>query len=260
MHRQIRRHSTRRGNPLSSHRHLWTRVFHNGRRMLLDPPGSTQVTLGLHAVGAHGHQSGPCSGGGPVDESDAGALPACLARMDPQPRSPESSAPLPSSRSEIELSAIRRGCGQALQSEPQTPLQRAPAALNGPSPTSQEAHLPMGRSRTSRKLALELAVNLKGVSLKHYSSLGSLSPLSPQPQTSTGSRHSQGQEVTSSPEPTPSVKEEDNNHHVAVQMPSREIRGRDEKRRKRRSKSRLCSFNRTVSDEGGDSGREVAPC
>ncbi|TWW67157.1 low-density lipoprotein receptor-related protein 3 [Takifugu flavidus] len=260
MHRQIRRHSTRRGNPLSSHRHLWSRVFHNGRRMLLDPAGSTQVTLGLHSVGAQRHQSSPCSGGGPVDESDAGALPVCLGTMDLQPHSPESSAPLPSSGSEIELSPIRRVYGQALQSEPQSPLQRAPTALNGPSPTSQEAHLPMCRTRTSRKLALELAVNLKGVSLKHYSSLGSLSPLSPQPQTSTSSCHSQGQEVTSSPEPTSSVKEEDNNHHVAVEMPCRETRGRDEKRRKRRSKSRLCRFNRTLNDEGGDSEREITPC
>lgn len=260
MHRQIRRHSTRRGNPLSSQRHLWTRVFHNGRRMLLDPAGSTQVTLGLHTVGAQRHQSSPCSGGGPVDESDAGALPVCLGTMDLQPHSPESPAPLPSSGSEIELSPIRRVYGQALQSEPQCPLQRAPSALNGPSPSSQEAHIPMCRTRTSRKLALELAVNLKGVSLKHYSSLGSLSPLSPQPQTSTSSCHSQGQQVTSSPEPTSSVKEEDNNHHVAVEMPSRETRGRGEKRRKRRSKGRLCSFNRTLNDEGGESEREMTAC
>lgn len=268
MRRQIRRHSTRRGNPLSSHRrlgHLWTRVFHGGRRargqdLLLDPPGAAQVTLGLQSyqtVGTRGRQPSPCSGGDAGRESDAGALPGCLATMDPQPRSPESSPSPQSSQSEAELSPVSRGSSP---SEPPTPLQSGPSAPNGPPPAPQEAHPPTCRTRTSRKLVLELAVNLKGVSLKRYSSLGPLSPLPPQPQTPTSSCHSQGQEVASSPEPSSPVKEEDNNHHVTVDVPSREIRGGGEKRRKRRSKSRLCSFNRTFNDEGGDSGREMTPC
>lgn len=252
MRRQIRRHSARRGAPLSSHRrlgHLWTRVFHGGPRtrghdLLLDPPGAAQVTLGLQSyrtVEAEGHGSSP--GGGAGEDGEDGAPPRCFAVTDPQPRSPDGSASPPSSPSEAELSPVSGVSGGASLSDPPTPLQS-----DSPTPpTPQEARLPACRTRMSRRLVLELAVNLKGVSLKRYSSLGGLSPLSPQPHSSTGGC----QEGTSSPEPSASVKEEDGSQHLD---------GEGGRRRKGKSRGRLYGFNRTVNEEGGGSGREATPC
>lgn len=274
MRRQIRRHSTRRSNSSSSSRrrlgHLWTRLFHNGGRTrghapLLDPPGPTQITLGLQSyrtVGVQGQQVSPRSGAGLGDEVDIVGMSGscCLATMDLQPCTPESPAsPLSfqseDSPEEEELSPVCR----APQSESPTPVQSDSSAHSGPPPTPQEASLPPCHPRASRKLVLELAVNLKGVSLRRYSPLGPLSPISPPSQTSTSHPHSQVLEVTSPPEPSSSsVKAEDSDSHFTVEVPSREIRSRDERRRE--GKGRLCRFSRTFSDEGGDSARETTPC
>lgn len=274
MRRQIRRHSTRRSNSSSSSRrrlgHLWTRLFHSGGRTrghapLLDPPGPTQITLGLQSyrtVGVQGQQVSPRSGAGLGDEVDIVGMSGscCLATMDLQPCTPESPAsPLSfqsgDSPEEEELSPVCR----APQSESPTPVQSDSSAHSGPPPTPQEASLPPCHPRASRKLVLELAVNLKGVSLRRYSPLGPLSPISPPSQTSTSHPHSQVLEVTSPPEPSSSsVKAEDSDSHFTVEVPSREIRSRDERRRE--GKGRLCRFSRTFSDEGGDSARETTPC
>lgn len=76
-----------------------------------------------------------------------------------------------------------------------------------------------------------------------------MSPFSPPSQTPTSCP--QGQEVTSS---SSSVKDEDGDSQFTVEVPSREMYRRDERRRRRESKTRL------FSDEGGDSGRETTPC
>lgn len=271
MHRQIRRHSARRSNSSSSPQHLghiWTRLFHGGGRArgpdsLLDLAGPTQVTLGLQSyrtVCAHGHQS-PGSGGGLEHEVDAVGLPGCLSSMDLQSCSPESPASPLSLQSELEPSPVSRDSSRASQSEPSTPVQSDFSAHSGPALTPQDVSVPPHNPRASRKLVLELAVNLKGVSLRRYSSLGPLSPVSPTSQTSTGHPHSEGLEVASPPEPSSSsVKAEGNDRHMEV--PSREIRSRNEKRRKRRKedKTGLCRISRTFNDEGGESGRETTPC
>lgn len=272
MRRQIRRHSARRSSSSSSRRrlsHLWTRLFHSGGRtrghaLLLDPPGPTQITLGLQSyrtVGAQGPQVSPRSGAGLRDEAETVGLPAscCLATMDLHSYTPESPASPVSFQSEdsteeAEPSPVSRDSSRAPQSETPTPVQSDSSANSGPSP--QEASVPSCPPWASKKLILELAVNLQGVSLRRYSPLGPLSPVSPPAQSSASHPQSQGLEVTSSPEPSPasssssSVKAED---PLTAVVPSRERRSR-----RRRSKSRLCRLSRTFSDEGGESA--TTPC
>ncbi|XP_078017897.1 low-density lipoprotein receptor-related protein 3 isoform X2 [Epinephelus lanceolatus] len=280
MRRQIRRHSTRRSSSSSSRRrlgHLWSRLFRSGGRTrghapLLDSPGPTQITLGLHnyrTVGVQGPQARARSGAGLGDEADVVPGSCCSANMDSQPCTPESPASPLSSQSvdspeEEELSPVSRDSSRAPQSEPSTPVQSESSAHSGAPLTPQEDSVPPCHPRASRKLVLELAVNLKGVSLRRYSPLGPLSPISPpvfssSSQTPTTHPHSQGLEVTTPSESSSSsVKAEDCNSHFTVDVPSREIRSRDERRRE--GKSKLCRFSRTLSDEGGDSGRETTPC
>lgn len=277
MRRQIRRHSTRRSNSSSSRRHLshlWTRLFPSGGRTrghapLLNPAGPTQITLGLQSyrtVGVQRQQASPRSGAAFGDELDMVGMSGscCLASMDLQPYTPESPAsPLSfqteDSQEEEDLSPVSRESSRAPQSEPPTPVQSDPSGHSGPPSTPQESSVPTCNPRTSRKLVLELAVNLKGVSLRRYSSMGPLSPITPPSQTSTTHPPSQGLEGTLPPEPSTSfVKAEENDSDLTVEVPSRERRSREERRRE--GKSRLCRFSRTFSDEGGDPVRETTPC
>uniref|UniRef100_A0A3P8RN04 Low density lipoprotein receptor-related protein 3 n=1 Tax=Amphiprion percula TaxID=161767 RepID=A0A3P8RN04_AMPPE len=268
MRRQIRRHSTRRSTSSSSRRrlgHLWTRLFQTGGRArgqapLLDPPGPTQITLGLHSyrtAGEQGPHDGAVSGGGVRDE--AGALGSCCsATVDLEPCTPESPAsPLSfhsvDSPDEEELSPFSRESSGAPQSGPPTACQSDSSSHSGLPPTPQEASVPLCPRRASRKMVLELAVNLKGVSLRRYSPLGPLSPISPpvfpsSSQTPSTQPHPQGSEVTSPTGPlSSSVKAEGSDSNSTVDVPSRDERKREENIR----------LSRTLSDEGGDSGWET---
>uniref|UniRef100_A0A3B5ACQ0 LDL receptor related protein 3 n=1 Tax=Stegastes partitus TaxID=144197 RepID=A0A3B5ACQ0_9TELE len=249
MRRQIRRHSTRRSTSSSSRRrlgHLWSRLFHNGGRTrghapLLDPPGPTQITLGLHSYRT----------------ADVGGS-CCSATVDLEPCTPESPAsPLSfhsvDSLDEEELSPVSRESRGGTQSGPPTPCQSDSSAHSRLPLTPQEASVPPCHRRTSRKMVLELAVNLKGVSLRRYSPLGPLSPISPpvfpsSSQTPSAQSHPQLSEVVSPNEPlSSSVKAEDSDSHFAVD-------GRDERRREGNNR-----FSRTLSGEGRNSGRDT-PC
>lgn len=280
MHRQIRRHSTRRATSSSSRRrlgHLWNRLFNSGGRArghasLLDPPGPTQITLGLHSyrtVTEQGSQGRGRAWHGHEVDVVGRTNSCCSATMDLQACTPESPASPLSSQSvdspeEDELSPDCREGSRALQSEPPTPCQSDSSTHSGLPPTPQEASVPLSHPRASRKLVLELAVNLKGVSLRRYSPLGPLSPISPpvfpsSSQTPTTQPYPLCPEVTSPTESlSPSVKAENSDSHTTVEVPSRERRSRNERRRE--GKSRLCRFSRALSDEGGDSGRETTPC
>lgn len=282
MRRQIRRHSTRRSTSSSSRRrleHLWSRLFHSegrarGHAPLLDTPGPTQITLGLHSyrtVGEQGPQASARSGAVFGDEVDVMGMPGscCSATMDLQPCMSESPAsPLSYQSLDSPESPVCRESSRAPQSEPPTPCQTDSSTHSQPPPTPQEASVPLCHPRASRKLVLELAVNLKGVSLRRYSPLGPLSPISPpvfpsSSQTTTSQSHTQGLEVTSPTEPSSSSgKAEDSDSYCTVEVPSREIRsrGKSVEERRREGKSRLCKFSRDISDEGGDSGRETMPC
>ncbi len=138
MRRQIRRHSTRRTNSSFSRRrlgHLWSRLFHSGGRTrghapLLDPPGPTQITLGLHSyqtAGVHGPQIRARSGSRPRDDFDVVGMSGscCSVAMDLQSCTPESPAsPLSfqsvDSSPEEEVPAV---VSRAPQSEPSTPVE-----------------------------------------------------------------------------------------------------------------------------------------
>ncbi|XP_041664764.1 low-density lipoprotein receptor-related protein 3 [Cheilinus undulatus] len=277
MRRQMRRHSTRRSSSSSSRRrfgHLWNRLFHSGGRFrghapLLDTPGATQITLGLHSyrtVNVQGAQATTRSGAGPGDEINVRGI----SELDLQPCTPESPAsPLSfhsvDSPDTEEMSPVSQGSSRATQSEPPTPVQSDSSCHSGPTSTPQEASVPPCHPRASRKLVLELAVNLKGVSLRRYSPLGPLSPKSPSvfPSSSQTSHcNSQGPEVTPPSDPlsssSSSVKGQGSDSHFTLEVVSREISSRDEGRRE--EKSRLCRLSRAFSDEGGDSGRETTPC
>lgn len=279
MHRQIRRHSTRRSTSSSSRRRLgplWSRLFNSGGRArghapLLDPPGPTQVTLGLHSYRTVTEQ-GPLSRtrGWRGDEADVVVRPSscCSATMELETCTPESPASPLSSQSadspeEEELSPDSRGGSRVPQTEPPTPQSDSSTNSRLP-PAPQEASVPLSQPRASRKLVLELAVNLKGVSLRRYSPLGPLSPVSPpvfpsSSRTPTTQPHPLCPEVTSPTESlSSSVKAEDSDSHITVEVPSRERRSRDERRRE--GKIRLCRLSTALSDEGGDSGRETTPC
>uniref|UniRef100_A0A665VBI2 CUB domain-containing protein n=1 Tax=Echeneis naucrates TaxID=173247 RepID=A0A665VBI2_ECHNA len=278
MRRQIRRHSTRRSTSSSSRRrlgHLWSRLFHVGGRArghvpLLDGPGHTQITLGLHSyrtVGEQGPQVESRDQFG--DEFDlVGSGSRFSATMDSQPCTPESPAsPLSfqsvDSQEDEESSPVSRESTRSPQSEPPTPVQSDSSAHSGLPPISQEASVPPYHPRASRKLVLELAVNLKGVSLRRYSPLGPRSPIShPLFPSSSHTTPTQSQPQvpggTSTSEPlSSSMKAEDSDSHFTVEVPSGNRGSRDERRRE--GKSRLCRFSRTHSEEGGDSGRERTP-
>ncbi|KAM8894903.1 low-density lipoprotein receptor-related protein 3 isoform 2-T2 [Spinachia spinachia] len=268
MRRQIRRHSTRRSTSSSSSSrrrlgHLWSRLFHGAGRArgqvpLLDSPGPAQIALGLHSyrtVGAQGSGAG-LGGEGYV----AGRRGSCFsATTDLQSCTSESPAsPLSLLSADSAEGGGLSPVSRPTPAEPPAPVQSDFSEHAAPPPNPQEALVPPCPTRTSRKLVLELAVNLNGVSLRRYSSLGPLSPISPPvfpstSQTPTTLPHYLGREVTSPSEPS---KAEVSNGHLTVDVPSRAIRRRDERRSE--GKKRLSRF--TLSDEGGDSGRETTPC
>ncbi|XP_060923649.1 low-density lipoprotein receptor-related protein 3 [Limanda limanda] len=274
MRRQIRRHSSRRSTSSSSSSssssrrrfgHLWSRLFHSGGRsrgqaLLLDPPGPTQIILGLHSYRTVVEQ-GPQGRDQLGDEVDVVGMSGSTysATMELQPCSPESPASPLSSQSadspEDEEPSSVSGEGAM------TPhCDSSAASRHHPSP--QEASVPLCHPRASRKLVLELAVNLKGVSLRRYSPLGPLSPISPpvfpsSSQTPTSQSHPLGPGVTSPTGPLSSyVKAEDSDSHFRVEVSIGDRRSRDDRRE---GKSGVCRFSRTLSDEEGDSGRKTTP-
>lgn len=277
MRRQIRRHSTRRSTFSSSRRRLgrlWSRLFRSGARTrghasLVDPPGPTQITLGLHSyqtVEERGLEDRAIMAAGLEDEVGEGGLPSscCSAAVDLQPSPPESpGSPLSlhsNSPEEEELSPAGREDTRAPPSGPPTPSQSDSAGINT-LPNPQSASAPPCHRRPSRKLVLELAVNLKGVSLRRYSPLGPLSPVSPSvfpssSQTQSNQLPPHGSEVTSPTELTPSsVKAQGSDSHFTLDVPSGEVRSRDGRKRKR--KSRFGKLSKSPSEEGGDSKREA---
>ncbi|XP_034041194.1 low-density lipoprotein receptor-related protein 3 isoform X2 [Thalassophryne amazonica] len=246
MRRQIRRHAARRYT--SSRRrlgHLWSRWFHCGTRIrshtpLLESPAPTSNTLGLRSfdIGAEQRSHTRPEGRNECDVGASQTWASCsFTAMDVELRrsdgllSPLSSA-VDSLEEEDELSAV----------SPQTCISRAPqseASSLGPGGstaqiglalTSPEWSVPSCHSRTSRKLVLELAVNLKGVSLRRYCPLGPLSTASA-PVLSSGSQTpmtlTDMQESEVAPPHNPlssSVKTED----CSLEVPNVETRSRTE--------------------------------
>lgn len=168
MRRQIRRHSSRRSTFASSRRRLgrlWSRLWSRegqarSHSLLLDPPGSTQITLGLHSYR---------TAGGAEDDPPRSRR---SARSNQEPGSPES-PPSPLSSPSVDSPEV----GGGLSPFEGQSHQRNSAHIFPPTP--QFASAPPSQRRPSRKLVLELAVNLKGVSLRRSPPSGSLSPLSP---------------------------------------------------------------------------------
>ncbi|KAM8877411.1 LOW QUALITY PROTEIN: low-density lipoprotein receptor-related protein 3 [Synchiropus picturatus] len=224
MSRQIRRHSSRRSS--ASRRRLgrlWNRLFRSdGRAALLDPPGHTQIDLGLHSYRAVGDPATPsdgCNMGG-----------ACSASMEASesPASPLSYRSLDSGESPV---------GRTPESQPHSP--EADASRDGPTPpTSAETPVAACQPRASRKLVLELALNLKGVSLRRYSPLGPVSP-APTPAAPT--------EPLTQPRTPPS----DSGSPGAAGFPSGGKGARAEREVTRR---------RCREDGGGGSGRGSSTC
>lgn len=274
MRRQIRRHSTRRSSSSSSSSssrrhlsHLWTRLFHTrgprtrGHALLLDPPGPAQVAFGLQSyrtVSEQEPQASHRSGAGLGDE--AGALTTtpgscCLANMELRPYVRESPASPVSFQSEdgtegAGLLPLSRESIRLQQWETLTPDQSGPSLQEpsvGPCP-------PWG----SKKLILEFAVNLQGVSLRRYSPLGPLSPRSPSSQQSTSQPLSQGLEMPLSPEPASSSSTTSTSSSASSSVKAKDPHTSGVPSRRRRGKRRLSTLSRTFSDEGG--GSASTPC
>ncbi|XP_057682333.1 low-density lipoprotein receptor-related protein 3 [Corythoichthys intestinalis] len=161
MSRQLRRHTSRRSSASSSSSrrrfgHLWRRLFRRegrprGHIPLLDPPAGTHVSLGL--------QSYQTAGGG-VDAERVQGHPE---GADPPECASEGSA------SPLSYQSGESLAGSALSLEAPGPSDTSlgPTPFTGPHP------------RPTRKLVLDLALNLKGVSLRRYSPLGPLSQANP---------------------------------------------------------------------------------
>lgn len=282
MRRQMRRHTTRRTSSSSSSSssferhlgHLWSRLSRTGGRVrghapLQDPPGPTQIILGLHSYHSMGEMGAQARSCGQIqNEADSVGIAGCRFSdsMNLQPCTPESPASPLSSQSadspeDEELSPVRRGASRTPQLPPPTAGLTVSSAHSGHLTTLHETSVP-----TSRKLVFELAVNCKGVSLRRYSPVGPLSPVSPpvfpgSSQTPLTHSHPQSPGVTSPTESlssfssssSSSVKTEDS--HLNNKVPRRKNR----KVRKRDEKKRLSSCGRTLCDERGDSGREDTP-
>uniref|UniRef100_W5M1B1 Uncharacterized protein n=1 Tax=Lepisosteus oculatus TaxID=7918 RepID=W5M1B1_LEPOC len=150
MRRQIRRHSSRRAASRRRLGRIWSRLFHRGTRLrgqipLLTPPGAPHPPLG---GGAHSYQAvagserqapSPCSP--PASEGPTGGL------------SPASE--------DLEGGACSRCRGP------------------GSPPAPGEAERGLCPRKVSRKLVQGLAANLRGVSVRHYSSLDPPPPAQP---------------------------------------------------------------------------------
>ncbi|KAM3877097.1 low-density lipoprotein receptor-related protein 3 [Diretmus argenteus] len=244
MRRQIRRHSSRRSSSSSRRRlgRLWSRLFHRGARArghapLLDPPGPTQITLGLHSyhtVEEQGPGAGVCVAGMPLVTGSCS--PAAMDLEAPHAESPPS--PLSSQTASPEEEDLLDGSphshvSRAPQSGPPTPGQSNSLAPGRP-PTFQDGLTPPYCRRASRKLVLDLAVNLRGVALRHYSPLGPLSPISPPVAPSGSQTHrtqprTQGREGTSPTEPSSSsARADDSESRHNLEVSNREERGGEE--------------------------------
>ncbi|XP_014910927.1 low-density lipoprotein receptor-related protein 3 isoform X2 [Poecilia latipinna] len=221
MRRQIRRHSTRRSFSSSSRRRLgqlWSRLFRptgraRGHAALLDPAEPAQVTLGLHSYNAV-REEGSLAAAGAAARDASEDRGSCSAVVDLQASAPESPAsPLSPHSVNSSDSEAPSPVGVVPQSDPAAP---------------QAAAAPYFPRRPSKKLVLELAINLKGVSLKRYSPVGPLSPVSPPVLESSSStqserRHPQGSAVSSPSESVPPLVEEDEfDGHFSVDVPSEE--------------------------------------
>lgn len=281
MRRQIRRHSTRRSSSSSSSSsssrrrlsHLWTRLFHargpraRGHALLLDAPRPTQVALGLQSyrtVSVQGPRASARSGAGLRDE--AGALgtthgSCCLANMELRPYERES----PASPISFQSEDGSEGAGPSPLSGEGIRLQQFETLTPDQSP--QEPSVGPCPPWASKKLILEFAVNLQGVSLRRYSPLGPLSPGSPSSQlASTSQPPSQGLEVALSPEPASSVSSTSSassSSTSSLSSSSSSVKARDRHAagvpsRRRRGKRKLSRLSRTFSDEGG--GSPSTPC
>ncbi|XP_023188738.1 low-density lipoprotein receptor-related protein 3 [Xiphophorus maculatus] len=201
MRRQIRRHSARRFSSSSSRRRLgqlWSRLFRPAGRArahaaLLDPAEPAQVTLGLHSYHTV-REEGPL--GAARDAAEDGG--SCSAAVDLQASVPESPAsPLSPHSVNSSDSEAPSPIGGVPRSDPAAP---------------QATAAPPCRRRPSKKLVLELAINLKGVSLKRYSPVGPFSPVSPPALessflTQSERRHPLGSAVTSPSEIVPPLVE-----------------------------------------------------
>ncbi|XP_077479024.1 low-density lipoprotein receptor-related protein 3 [Stigmatopora argus] len=214
MSRQLRRHTSRRSSASSTSRrrigHLWRRLFRRegrprGHAPLLDPPTGTHVNLGLQSYR---------TAGGDLDAQRVRGRPE---DADPPECSSESSASPQSYQS-----------GESLEGS--APTQEAPGpsdASSGPPPLTGP------HPRPTRKLVLDLALNLKGVSLRRYSPLGPLSQANPL----AASAPAHPLDSTS-----PSSSDSDGGGRVP------EIRCREKERRRKQG-------------EGGDPlGRQPTPC
>lgn len=201
MRRQLRRPPAARSIPSFSRRRppLWLRTFPSDRpRAAVDPtpPGLAQGRRALRSyqsLGAEGPPASPPSGGA---TGGSGAPPECFAMVDLR-RSPERSASPPAPHPQMEASGVG-GVSSPAWSRLALGLQCEPSGPDAPPPTARELYPLTGPNRMSRKLVLELAANLRGVSFRRYSSLGPMSPRSSQPQAASSSRPSQ--EAGSSPE------------------------------------------------------------
>ncbi|KAM9825096.1 low-density lipoprotein receptor-related protein 3 [Syngnathus typhle] len=215
MSRQLRRHTSRRSSASSSSSrrrfgHLWRRLFRRGGRVrghapLLDPPAGTHVNLGLHSYRTSADDDAHLARG----QLEGGELPECASES---PASP------------LSFQSGDSPEGAALSLE-------AP----GPSDPSGPPLLPIPHSRSSRKLVLDLALNMKGVSLRRYSPLG---PISPANSLATTSHPLGGV-------PPSSSSSEGDSSGRAAEMRCKEVR----KRRRRKRK------------EGSDPlSRQMTPC
>ncbi|XP_028330531.1 low-density lipoprotein receptor-related protein 3 [Gouania willdenowi] len=187
MRRQIRRHSIRRSSSSSSRRriaHLVSRLFQirgraRGHAPLLDPAAPPQVRLGLHSYHTVGEQ-GPEEGTVYAEELRCQADVMHLqgswssSREDVQPFSPESPASPLSFQSEDSSLEVLPPVRMSHPTGPSTPSHNNRLPL-----TPHEAPGALCLQELSKKQVLELAVNLNGVTLRRYSPLGPLSPISP---------------------------------------------------------------------------------
>ncbi|XP_051918436.1 low-density lipoprotein receptor-related protein 3 isoform X2 [Hippocampus zosterae] len=222
MSRQLRRHTSRRSSTSSSSSrrrfgHLCRRLFRRGARPrghvpLLDPPAGTHVNLGLHCYR---------TAGGDVDAQ-------------PSQGHSEGADPL-ENVSESPASPLSYQSGDSPEGAALSPDAPGPSDASAPPLLAAPSH-----PRSSRKLILDLALNMKGVSLRRYSPLG---PLSPANSLATAALpHPLGNVPPSS---SSSSSECDSGSGAA------EMRYKEKRKRRRRRKRR----------EGSDPlSRQVTPC
>ncbi|XP_076012107.1 low-density lipoprotein receptor-related protein 3 [Genypterus blacodes] len=284
MRRQIRRHSSRRSSSSSSSSasrrrlgHLWSRLLRGGARNrghapLLDSSGPTQITLGLHSYRTVGER-GLHTRAGARDRGEMEVEGRPNMRTQPRPSeiplsplTPQSGLDSPEEAEERTAlspqSCISRENHSSPHSEPPTPCYSDASAPERPRPTSMHGPVPSCHHRPSRKLVLELAVNLKGVSLRRYSPLGPLSPVSPLV-VSSGSQTNASQRQTrerpgTSPDSSFAKYEACEGRSAPKEAPSRETR-RKGRKSGGEGNSRAHRLSRTPTEEGRDPRRKATP-